>query len=105
MSDKELVLRFIQAWNDRDVDAIADALAPEVVYHNIPLQALTGRDQVREAIAPMVQGCSEIDWRVLHIADSGAGAVLTERVDAFVRDGKRLSVRVMGVFEVRHGKI
>jgi limonene-1,2-epoxide hydrolase len=105
MGNKELVLRFIRAWNERDLDAITGALAPDVVYHNIPLQPLTGRDQVREAVAPLVQACSEIDWRVLHIADSGDGAVLAERIDEFVRDGRRLSVRVTGVFEIRDGLI
>jgi limonene-1,2-epoxide hydrolase len=105
MANKDLVLRFIRAWNERDIDAIADALAPEVVYHNMPMQPVTGREVVRAAVGPMVQACSEIDWRVLHIADSGEGSVLTERVDEFVRDGKRLSVRVMGVFEIQDGLI
>jgi limonene-1,2-epoxide hydrolase len=105
MANVDLVLDFIRAWNERDIDSIAAALAEDVEYYNIPMQPIVGRNVVREAVAPMMLACSEIDWRVIHIADSGAGAVLTERVDAFVRDGKRLSVRVMGVFEIREGLI
>jgi limonene-1,2-epoxide hydrolase len=46
-----------------------------------------------------------IEWSLRHIAQSGDGVVFTERVDDFVRGPKRISVRVMGVFEFRDGLI
>lgn len=103
--DTGAVLDFIAAWNARDMDRIAGALAEDALYHNIPMSPVRGREQIRAALAPLVAACNEIDWRVHNIADDGKGVVLTERTDDFLRDGKRISVRVMGVFEMRNGLI
>ena len=46
-----------------------------------------------------------VDWEVLSIAENG-DKVLTERVDNFVMaGGKNVSLPVMGVFQIRDGKI
>lgn len=105
MSDVQAVLEFIAAWNARDLDKIAASLAEEVIYHNIPVEPLRGREAVRAAVGTLVESCSSIDWEVHHIAAGADGIVLTERTDRFVREGKDLSVRVMGTFEVRDGQI
>ena len=103
--DVETVLAFIAAWNRRDLAAIGGALAPDCLYHNIPMEPRRGRAEIVDGLRGLVEGCSEIDWRVHHIAGDGAGVVLTERTDDFVRDGKRISVRVMGTFELSDGLI
>jgi len=103
--DMQVVTGFLEAWNRQDLDGIASRLAPDVFYHNIPMEPVLGRDAVVAGLAPFVQGCTAVDWQVLHIADTGSGAVLTERVDNFVMGEKRMSVRVMGTFELRDGLI
>jgi limonene-1,2-epoxide hydrolase len=103
--DVETVHAFIAAWNRRDLAAIGAALARDCFYHNIPMEPRRGRAEIVEGLRDLVEGCSEIDWRVHHIAGDGAGVVLTERTDEFMRNGKRISVRVMGTFELRDGLI
>lgn len=105
MSDIDHVKNFIAAWNARDLDAIGRALHPDINYHNIPMAAIQGRGQVIAAIEPLVKVCTEVNWRIHHIAATGYGVVLTERIDDFVKNGKRISVRVMGTFELRDGLI
>ena len=105
MDAKQTVLDFIAAWNARDLNRIADGLAEDVIYHNIPVNPLRGREAVRAAVGPLVGSCSSIDWEVHHIAGGEGGVVLTERTDRFIREGKALSIRVMGTFEVRDGMI
>jgi limonene-1,2-epoxide hydrolase len=100
-----LVTAFVAAWNRRDLPAIEATLAPDVVYHNIPMAPVAGREAVMASLTPFVGACSEIDWRILNLAVTDSGVVLTERVDDFVMAGGRLSVRVMGVFEIRDGLI
>lgn len=103
MTNSELVMSFIAAWNGRDWDAIEALFAADVVYHNIPMEPLLGRDQAMAMIRGMQP--QEVDWEVLNIAANG-DVVLTERVDNFVmEDGKRVSLPVMGAMEVREGKI
>ena len=97
---EQIVRDFIAAWNARDLDAICTALSPDVRYHNIPMEPLVGRETVRAAVGPLVEGCTAMDWQVHHIAAGADGAVLTERTDRFTLNGKDLSIRVMGVFEI-----
>ena len=103
MSNTEIVMAFIQAWNDMDWDAVEDAFAEDVFYHNIPMEPVEGK----AAAAAFARGMNpqSVDWEVLNIAENG-NAVLTERVDNFVlADGKKLSLPVMGTMIIEDGKI
>jgi limonene-1,2-epoxide hydrolase len=100
----EVVARFCAAWADGDIDAIVDFFADDAVYHNIPVDPVSGREAIRATIAGFTTGVDSIEFRVLNIAADGA-VVLTERVDAFTMPGKTITLPVMGTFEVTDGKI
>jgi len=74
------------------------------VYHNIPVDPVTGTDAIRTMIAGFTHGMDRIEFRVDHIAGAG-NVVMTERVDIFERDGMRIELPVMGTFEVDGGRI
>lgn len=99
----QIVLDFIAAWNRMDWDAIADALAEDVFYHNVPMEPIRGRAAAKAFLTGMQP--VGVDWQVIAIAENG-NIVLTERVDNFdLPGGKHLSIPVMGTFEIEHGKI
>ena len=103
MSNTDIVMAFIQAWNDMDWDAVENAFAEDVFYHNIPMEPIEGR-AAAGAFARGMQPQS-VNWEVLNIAENG-NVVLTERVDNFVMaDGKELSLPVMGTMVIEDGKI
>ena len=103
MSNSELVMAFINAWNTMDWDAVEALLHEDVVYHNIPMAPLNGRVEAMTMIRGMQP--KEVDWEVRNIAENG-NVVLTERVDNFVlANDKTLSLPVMGTMEIRDGKI
>ena len=103
MSNTAIVEAFVDAWNRMDWDAVVAALDEQVVYHNIPMQPIHGRTEAEKFIRGMQP--KEVDWSILAIAEAG-NQVLTERVDNFVMgDGKRVSLPVMGVFELEEGRI
>jgi len=95
-NDIELVRRFMMAWNARDVDAIMAMLSPDIFYHNIPMEPTCGTAAVRATVERVCASASEIDWIVTHIAATGDGTVLTERIDNFTMAGRPVSVPVMG---------
>lgn len=100
MSNIERTLAFIDHWNEVDLDAIIDAVEDSIIYHNIPMDVVTGKDAFRAAISPLLQLAKAVEWETPLIAETGCGAVLTERTDTFVlTSGDRITVRVMGVFE------
>jgi limonene-1,2-epoxide hydrolase len=103
VSNTELVLAFIDAWNRMDWDAVVDMFSDDVIYHNIPMERIEGKEAARAFITSMKP--EAVDWEVLSIAENG-NKVLTERVDAFrLPGGKTLSIPVMGTFEIDGGKI
>ena len=103
MSNTEIVMSFIEAWNKMDWAAVEDAFAEDVVYHNIPMEPIHGK-AAAAAVGPGMAPKS-VFWEVLNISASG-NVVLTERVDNFVTaDDRNLSIPVMGAFEIVDGKI
>ena len=108
MSDSQsaidLVSRFCAAWSSFDLDAIAGYFTDDAVYHNIPMEAVTGKDAIRSTIEGFAGGVESIEFRVVHITGTD-DVVLTERVDVFNLPGKSIELPVMGTFELRDGKI
>jgi len=103
MTNTETVRAFIDAWNANNIDAIVSFLDDDIFYHNIPVEPVRGRKAVEQfirSLGPM----DRIDWQLLSIAENGP-KVLTERIDAFVINGRTVSLPVMGTFEIRGGKI
>lgn len=102
MDPEATVLAFVEAWNALDWPRIYSLMADDIVYHNMPMKPVTGVEAVRRGFdAWPVDGC---EWIVTNIA-SNANTVLTERIDRFIRGDDRITVPVMGAFEVADGKI
>ena len=101
---QERVNQFIDAFNRMDIDGAADMLAEDVVYHNIPMEPIHGREAARAFLSGM-SGITAFEWEVFNTAENG-NTVLNEREDRFYA-GKELvlAVRVMGVFKVVDDKI
>ena len=105
----EVVRRFCAAWSEnKDVAELAEFFADDAVYHNIPLEPVTGKANIAGTIASFIRpgppGIESIDFRVINIAADGP-VVMTERVDVFKLPGKSFELPVMGVFEIRDAKI
>ena len=101
---QERVNQFIAAFNRMDIDGAADMLAEDVVYHNIPMEPIHGREAARGFLGGM-SGITAFEWEVFNTAENG-DTVLNEREDRFYA-GKELAlaVRVMGVFKVVNDEI
>ncbi|HUD93314.1 limonene-1,2-epoxide hydrolase family protein [Sphingobium sp.] len=98
-------LDFIALWSRIDLDAILGAMAPNCIYHNMPWAPLQGHAAIREGLAGFLSGTEANEWLILHAAETTDGAVLTERVDRFLIDGRWIEMPVMGIFEWRDGKL
>ena len=100
----EVVRRFCAVWSNVDPDDIAEFFTDDAVYHNIPMDPITGREAIKSFIAGFAGGAEQIDFRVRNIVAEG-DVVLTERVDVFVMPNGTVELPVMGTFEVHDGRI
>jgi limonene-1,2-epoxide hydrolase len=67
------------------------------------MEKIEGKETARAFIEAM--RAERIEWTTYHIAAAGQ-VVLTERLDEFdLADGKKISLPVMGTFEIEEGKI
>ncbi|HEX2381327.1 MAG TPA: limonene-1,2-epoxide hydrolase family protein [Acidimicrobiales bacterium] len=100
----DLVRDFCAVWSNGDLDAILEFFAEDAVYHNIPVDPVTGRDAIRATIEGFTGGVESIEFHVLNIVGAGS-VVMTERVDVFTFPSKSIELPVMGTFEVSGDKI
>ncbi len=106
MSNSDIVTAFMRAWEAQDIDRIMSFFAADAVYHNMPMAPMKGHADIRKFIAPFAGAADDVVFEVLHQAESPSGTVLNERVDRFtMKNGQKIAAEVMGVFELRDGKI
>lgn len=105
MSAEEAVVReMIEGFNNVDLNRVVACFAEGAVYHNMPMEPVTGPDAIRKSLQGFMDSASDAQWDLLNIV-SGDGVVLTERVDKFKINGTWIALPVMGTFEVSNGKI
>jgi limonene-1,2-epoxide hydrolase len=105
MSHSDTVRALIAAWEARSIDDILATMTPAVRYLNVGMPEMVGHDQIRAGLTGFLGASTKVHWTVHHIAETPAGAVLTERTDVFEMGPKTVSIPVMGVFEFDGDKI
>ncbi len=103
--NQQAVLDLVEAFNRIDVDGVMRCLHSEAVYHNIPVDPVTGERSIRGVIESFTSAASEINWEMINMSVTGEGHVMTERLDRFKINNRWISLPVMGVFEVTDGLI
>ena len=94
---------FLNALVEQDFETASAALADDLVYQNVGLPTIYGRNRAMQLFRRM-EGRNRLEVKIHRIAADGA-AVLTERTDALIFGRLRLQFWVCGVFEVHDGRI
>lgn len=100
----ETVNRFCTAWEKGSLDEIAGMITDDAVYHNIPWRPNEGREAVVTDFKNILEQFAPVRFEILRSAVAG-NVVFNERVDHLTVKGSAFSLPVVGVFEVRDGKI
>jgi limonene-1,2-epoxide hydrolase len=102
--DPETVVReFCAAWAARNVERLLDYFTDDALYHNMPMEPVTGKNSIREVLNLFIPA-EDIEARITHLATRG-NIVFTERIDRMTMGGKAVVLPCAGVFEIRDGKI
>ncbi len=104
MSPLDTVRMFMASIEARDLDYALAYVDQDIVYDNVPMQAVHGPDAVRATLQPFLDRCSQVEW-IVHREAETDGVVFNERLDRFRIDGRWIEIAVSGVWEVRDGLI
>ena len=105
MSNSQIIVDFIAAWNAKDIDRVMGFFTADCVYHNMPVDPVQGSEAIRGVIDGFTGMAKEIEWELHQVAENEAGVVLTERTDKFLIGDKWVALPVMGSFTLEKGKI
>jgi limonene-1,2-epoxide hydrolase len=95
---------FLEALMASDLDRAMSYLADDVVYSNVGLPTIRGRDRVAAAFRGLDK--PTVGFEVyLHAISADSAVVLTERTDVIVLGPLRLQFWVWGRFNVHDGEI
>lgn len=100
-----VVHEMMDAWKNSDWRKVGDLFAEDGVLWSMMGEPVHGREAIYKRIAALgegVQGGVTLDVTHMGIID---GLVFIERTDRFIYKGKAGSVPVVGVLDVRNGKV
>lgn len=100
----ETIRSFCRAAGNLDTDEMMTFFTADAVYHNMPGPPASGAEAIRRTIDGFLTNWKATDWELLNIAADG-DIVFAERVDHIDAGGKHVDLPVVGVFELRDGKI
>ena len=99
MDADQIVRDFCAAWSRSDLEGILSFFTEDAVYHNIPMEACEGRENIRNLIGGMFSTIASIDFDIRIQVTNGL-LVLNERIDTLVMGEKTIALPVCGVFEL-----
>lgn len=104
--NEKLVTDFCLSLQSADMGKVVAYLSEDVVYHNIPWQPVTGHAGVRQTLGPFIEGPgrASVKMDIKHTTSSG-NTVMNERLETWTKGSTRLELPVLGVFELKNGKI
>ena len=101
---EQFMSAFIHAWPTKDASGLLGFFRDDAVYHNIPLEAVSGRKAIGATLEAFMDLGGDVEVEVANVVESGK-LVVVERVDHFIRSGTRASLAILGIFEVEDGLI
>ena len=105
MSDNEKIVReFVAAWSNLNVDELVEYFASDGTYYNMPIQPITGHENLRGFIAAFLASWEKTDWVITNLVADG-DLVMVERVDKTNTKNGYVELPCLGVFEMENGKI
>ena len=104
---RDLVIRFTDAFNRDDLDAVMSYLDDDAIYDEFNGTRSTGRAAIREAFVPQFRGdFGRIRFLTEDLfVDAAAGKALIRWVCSLEKDGKQRAWRGLDILHVRDGRI
>ena len=105
-SNESVITAFVKEFDVAAPDPakVGAYFTDDAVYHNIPMVPINGKAAIMETIGNWKAMMACNGWEIVHQVSNG-DVVMNERIDRFTANGKAIALPVVGVFELRDGKI
>lgn len=103
-SSEQVVRDFCASWLRRDLDEILSYVTDDMIYHNIPVPVVVGKENVAIVFKYFLEIMDPLDLEITNIFSDG-NKVFTERIDRMTAKTGHTDLPVGGYFEIRDGKI
>jgi len=103
-ANEQVVRDFCAAWLRRDLDEILSYVTDDMIYHNIPVPVIEGRENVAMVFKTFLELMSRVDLEITNVMVDG-NKVFAERIDRMTAVTGHTDLPVGGYFEIRDGKI
>ena len=102
----KLVTEFCMSLEKGDMTKLVSYLSEDVVYHNIPWDPVTGHAGVRKVLGPFLEGpgSATVKMNIKNTTVAG-NTIMNERLEEWTKGSTKLDLPVIGVFEIKNGKI
>ncbi len=105
-TNEQIVNNFIATFGKLDLEALMGFFTEDAVYHNIPWPPAIGRAAIRKVLEGFFKDMNMTSARFeVRYQLATGNVVMNERVDYLVINNKKISLPVMGVFEIENGRI
>lgn len=106
VENEKIVTEFCKALEKGSIAALTPYLSEDVSYHNMPWQPVTGHAGVREVLGPFLEGAGRatVKMNITNTSSSGH-TVMNERLEEWVKGSVKVDLPVLGIFELKGGKI
>jgi limonene-1,2-epoxide hydrolase len=106
VENEKIVTEFCKSLESGNLTTLVSYLSADVVYHNIPWQPVTGHAGVRQVLGPFLEGPGRatVKMNIKNTTSSG-NTVMNERLEEWTKGTVKLDLPVLGVFELKDGKI
>ncbi len=102
--NKKIITEFIECWSKLDSARLADYFTADGCYHNMPMEPVSGRENVRAFIEAFLETWTRSEWEIINIVAVG-NIVIAERIDRTKTTAGDVDLPCVGVFELEAGKI
>ena len=103
-NNEATVRDFITAWSRLNPSELASYFSEDGVYHNMPSEAVVGRDNIERFIAGFIRPWESTDWEGINLLADG-DIVMVERLDKTVVAGSPVNLPCFGYFQLTNGEI
>ena len=104
MSLLDTVNDFYQSWSEGDIDSALNLCTDEIIFNNIPMAPIQGKDSIKDFLGRFGRGMSDIHCDILNVLE-GDDIVMVEGVENYVKKGNKVAVPYMAVFLFQDGRI